>query len=243
MVVLADPAAVAAATADRVVAAARNAIQRRGVFRMALSGGATPLLAYPLLVAPPRVDGVDWSRVEFFWGDERPVPPDHPESNFRAAQAGLLSRLPGVRPEAIHRMPAERPDLDAAARDYQAEMAGAFGDTADEAKVPVLDLVWLGMGRDGHTASLFPGSAALAERMRWVVGNWAPSPAAWRMTLTYPVLNAAREALFQVCGPGKDAAFATVRAGSPASPAAAVRARRTLWIVDLAVAGGAGYTG
>lgn len=237
--VLADSAAVAAATADRVVAAARNAILRRGVFRIALSGGATPRPAYPLLVAPPRVDAVDWSRVEFFWGDERPVPPDHPDSNFRAAHGGLLSRLPGLRPEAIHRMPAERPDLDAAARDYQAEMARAFGIPADGTTVPVFDLVWLGMGRDGHTASLFPGSAALAETRRWVVGNWVPGPASWRMTLTYPILNAAREALFQVCGPGKDAAFASVRAGSPTSPAAAVRARRTLWIVDRAVVGDA----
>ncbi len=239
MVVLADSAAVAAATADRVVAAARNAIRRRGVFRLALSGGATPRPAYPLLVASPRVDAVDWSRVEFFWGDERPVPPDHHDCNFRAADDALLSRLPRLRPEAIHRMPAERPDLDAAARDYQAEMARVFGIPADGATLPVFDLVWLGMGRDGHTASLFPGSAALAERRRWVVANWAPGPACWRMTLTYPVLNAAREALFQVCGPGKDVAFASARAGAPTSPAAAVRARRTLWIVDRAVAGNA----
>ncbi len=238
VVILADAAAVATATADEVVAAARNAIRRRGVFRIALSGGATPLLVYPLLLASPRVDAVDWSRVEFFWGDERAVPPTDRDSNYNAALGVFLSDLPGVRLSAVHRMPAERADLDLAAHEYQDEMARAFGIPADGASLPVFDLVWLGMGRDGHTASLFPGSAALAERRRWVVGNWAPATGAWRMTLTYPVLNAAREALFQVSGPDKDAAFASVLAGSPASPATAVRASRTVWIVDRAVAGG-----
>ena len=239
LVVLPTPAAVAEATADRVVAAARNAIRRRGVFRVALSGGTTPLLVYPLLLAAPRLAAVDWSLAEFFWADERAVPPTHRESNYNAALAVFLSDLPGVRLSAVHRMPAERLDLDAAARDYQAEIARAFGIPAGATTPPVFDLIWLGMGRDGHTASLFPGSAALAERRRWVVGNWAPGPAMWRMTLTYPVLNAAREALFQVCGPEKEAAFAAVWAGSHQLPAAAVRARRTLWLVDRAAAHGA----
>jgi 6-phosphogluconolactonase len=236
--VLADEAAVAAATADRVVWAGRNAIRRRGVFRIALSGGTTPLLVYPLLLDAPRVRAVDWSLAEFFWADERAVPPTDRDSNYNAALGRFLSDLPGARLSAVHRMPAERPDLDAAAQDYQAEMARAFGIPADGPTLPVFDLIWLGMGRDGHTASLFPGSQALSERRRWVVGNWAPASASRRMTLTYPVLNAAREALFQVCGPGKDVAFAAVQAGTPWLPAASVHARRTLWIVDRAVAGG-----
>lgn len=237
VVILADPAAVAAATADRVVAAARNAIRRRGAFRLALSGGTTPLLVYPLLLAAPRVDAVDWSLVEFFWADERAVAPTDRDSNYNAALGLFLSDLPGARLSAVHRMQADRPDLDAAARAYQVEMAGVFGIPGDGPAVPVFDLVWLGMGRDGHTASLFPGSTALAERTRWVTGSWAPGPGSGRMTLTYPVLNAARLALFQVCGPEKAAAFGSVRAGSGEAPAAAVRARQTLWIVDRAAAG------
>ncbi|TMB56285.1 MAG: 6-phosphogluconolactonase, partial [Chloroflexi bacterium] len=185
---------VATAAADRIVAAARNAIRRRGVFRIALSGGSTPLAVYPLLVTSPRVEAVDWSRVEFFWGDERAVTPDHPDSNCGAARRGLLDRLPGVRPEAIHRMEAEREDLDAAARDYQQEIARAFGLPAAGPRRPSFDLIWLGMGRDGHTASLFPDSTALAERRRWVIATWAPGQASRRMTLTFPILNAAREA-------------------------------------------------
>jgi len=235
VVVLPDPAAVAAATADRVVATVRNAIRRRGVCRLVLSGGATPLLAYPLLLAPPRVDAVDWSSVEFFWADERAVPPTYLDSNYNAALGVFLSDLPGVRLSAVHRMEAERGDLDAAAADYQAEIARAFGLRGADAAIPAFDLAWLGMGRDGHTASLFPGSAALGERRRWAVANWTGGAAGWRMTLTYPILNAAREVLFQVCGPDKrDALAATLRGETPA---ARVRARRTLWLVDREAAG------
>lgn len=236
VVVLPDPAAVAVSAADRIVAAARNAIRRRGVFRIALSGGSTPLAVHPLLLARPRVDAVDWSRVAFFWGDERTVPPDHPDSNFGTAKRALLDRLPGVQPGDVHRMPAEREDLDAAAQDYQDELARAFAVAPDSKRPPAFDLVWLGMGRDGHTASLFPESTALAERRRWVVATWAPGPACWRMTLTFPILNAAREALFVACGPDKAAAFHAVREGSGQTPAARVRARRTLWLVDAAAA-------
>jgi 6-phosphogluconolactonase len=237
VVVLPDPGAVAAAAADRIVAAGRNAIRRRGVFRIALSGGSTPLRVYRLLVRPPRVDAVDWSRVEFFWGDERNVPPEHRDSNYGLARRALLDRLPGVLPGAVHRMQAEREDLDASAWAYQEEIAGAFGLYPATRRPPALDLVWLGMGRDAHTASLFPGSTALAERRRWVVANWAPGPATWRMTMTYPMLNAARECLFVAWGPDKTAAFRAVRRGSKKAPAGRVRARRILWLVDAAAAG------
>jgi 6-phosphogluconolactonase len=242
IVVLPDPAAVAAAAADRIVAAGRNAIRRRGIFRFALSGGATPLSIYPLLLSPPRVEAVDWSRVEFFWGDERCVPPHDPESNYGAAKAAFLDLLPGVRDDAVHRMAADRQDLDAAAADYQEEIARAFGLPVKGPRRPSFDLIWLGMGRDGHTASLFPESTALAERRRWVVGTWAPGPACWRMTLTFPILNAAREALFVVWGADKAVPFRfmrrwTGRTGTAEAPASRVRARRTLWLVDAAAAG------
>lgn len=238
-VVLPDPDAVAVAAADRFVALAANAIRRRGSFRVAISGGFTPRAAHALLAAPPRATAVDWSRVELFWVDERTVPPDHPDSNFGAARIGGLARVDGLRDDAVHRMRAEAADLDASAHAYQAEIATVFGVPGD-ARPPRFDLVWLGMGLDGHTASLFPGSPALGERRRWVVGAWAPGPASWRMTLTFPVLNAAREALFTVCGPDKAAAFATVRSGSSELPAARVRARRTLWLVDASAAGSGG---
>jgi 6-phosphogluconolactonase len=239
IVVLPDPAAVAIAAADRIVAAGRNAIRRRGIFRIALSGGATPLAVYPLLLEPPRVDAIDWSRVEFFWGDERTVLPEHMDSNCGAARRALLDRLPGVRDERVHRMQAERPDLHAAARDYQEEIARAFGLPATARRRPSFDLIWLGMGRDGHTASLFPDSAALVERDRWVVASWAPAAATWRMTLTFPILNAAREALFVVWGSDKALAFRFMRrvTGPSSVPAARVHARRTLWLVDAAAAG------
>ena len=126
-------------------------------------------------------------------------------------------------------------DLEFGARQYEEELRRVIGGDG----VPVFDLIWLGMGADGHTASLFPDSAALDERERLVVANWAPSLEAWRMTLTYPVLNAAREAMFVVTGADKADAVARIRAGSHDPPAARVRARRTTWLIDAA-AGGTG---
>jgi 6-phosphogluconolactonase len=233
--VLPDPSAVAIATADRFVTAARSAIDKRDVFRVALSGGGTPKHVYPLLLAPSRRDAVDWSRVEFFWGDERAVPPDHPDSNFGAAYGALIAQLPNVRPDRVHRMPAEAPDIDAAALSHESELRLAFGARGSEP--PAFDFIWLGMGHDGHTASLFPGSLALAEGERWVVGNWVPSLEAWRMTLTYPVLNAGRTVIFAVTGADKADALRAIRAGGSGLPAEAVAGRRVEWIIDAAAAG------
>ena len=234
--VLRDAATVAEATADRFVTAARTAIDERGVFRVALSGGSTPKHVYPLLLEPARRDAVDWEAVEFFWGDERAVPPDHPESNFGVAYGMLISQLPDVRPDRIHRMPAEAPDLDAAALTYESELRLAFGARGDEP--PAFDLIWLGMGPDGHTASLFPGSAGLEERRRWVIANFAPAQDAWRMTLTFPVLNAGRGVLFVVTGADKADALREIRAGGSDLPAAHVDGEQVEWIVDAAAAGG-----
>jgi 6-phosphogluconolactonase len=231
--VLPDVDAVAAATADRLVAAGRNAIRRRGRFILALTGGTTPLAVCPLLVVPPRVRMLDWTKVEFFFGDERAVPPNDPESNYNTARLALLDYLPRLRMEQVHRMPCELEDLDFGARQYEEELRRVIGGDG----VPVFDLIWLGMGADGHTASLFPDSAALDERERLVVANWVPSLEAWRMTLTYPVLNAAREAMFVVTGADKADAVARIRAGSDDPPAARVRARRTIWLVDAAASG------
>lgn len=225
---------VSRATADRFITAAVDAIAARGIFRVALSGGGTPKRIYPLLLEPARRDAVDWSAVEFFWGDERCVPPDHPESNFGVAYGMLISQLPGVRPDRIHRMAAESNDLEAAALAYETELRLAFAARGDEP--PAFDLIWLGMGRDGHTASLFPGSTALDEQERSVVATWVPSLQLWRMTLTFPVLLAALETLFVVTGADKAAVFSAVRAGSADLPAARVTGDNVIWLVDAAAA-------
>jgi 6-phosphogluconolactonase len=226
--------AVAREAANRFISIVANAIERRGIARVALSGGSTPKLVYPLLLEPSRRDLIDWSAVQFFWGDERAVPPDHPESNFGVAYGMLISQLPGVRQDRVHRMAAESPDLDAAALAYETELRLAFGVRGDSP--PALDLVWLGMGPDGHTASLFPGSDALDVTERWVVANWWPEREEWRMTMTYPVLNAADETIFVVTGEDKADALARVRSGDTDLPASRVGGRAVRWIVDAAAA-------
>ena len=232
--VLRDAAEVAEVAADRFVSTALSSIEERGIFRVALSGGSTPKRVYPLLLEPARRDAVDWSAVEFFWGDERAVPPDHPDSNFGVAYGMLISQLPNVRPDRVHRMPAEAPDLDAAALSYESELRLAFGTRGD--KPPAFDLIWLGMGPDGHTASLFPGSTGLEERHRWVIANFAPSQNAWRMTLTFPVLKAGRDVVFVVTGADKADALREIRAGGTDLPAARVDGHHVEWIVDAAAA-------
>lgn len=236
--VLPDSPSTCQAVADRFVALAVVAIEERGTFRVALSGGNTPKNVYPFLLEPERRDAVDWSRVEFFWGDERAVPPDHPESNFGVAYGMFISQLPGVRQDRIHRMPAEAPDLDAAALSYETELRLAFDARGTEP--PAFDLIWLGMGPDGHTASLFPESKALVETERWVVGNWAPHQETWRMTLTFPVLNAGRGVIFAVEGANKADALRRIRSGSSDLPAARVDGPQVEWIIDAAAAGDAG---
>jgi 6-phosphogluconolactonase len=234
-VILPDLGAVAAEAADRFVESARTAVEARGTFRVALSGGTTPNAVYPLLCSEPRVGRVDWSRVEFFWGDERAVPPDDPESNFGTAYRMFISHLPGVRPDAIHRMQGEGPDLDASALAYETELRLAFNARGDHP--PEFDLVWLGLGPDGHTASIFAGSSAVRVMDRWVVANWVPSRQVWRLTLTYPVIDAAREVVFLATGENKANALRHIRTGRSPLPAARVRARRVVWLIDAAAAG------
>jgi 6-phosphogluconolactonase len=227
----------AEAAADRIVELARNAIRRRGRFALALSGGSTPRLIYPLLAASPRVDAVDWSRVHLFWGDERAVPPDHPESNYGLARELLLDHLPRLRPSLVHRMPADAADREAAATSYARTIGRLFGSPASER--PRLDLIWLGMGPDGHTASLFPGATTLAARDSLVVPAQAPAGMAVqdRMTFTLPLINASRAVLFVVAGADKAAAVRSVLDGSRELPASRVRARSTLWLLDAQAAG------
>jgi 6-phosphogluconolactonase len=230
----ADAAAVSHTTADRFVEAAIDAIAERGIFRVALSGGGTPKQVYPLLLEPGRRDAVDWSAVEFFWGDERSVPPDHPESNFGVAYQMFISHLPGARPDRIHRMPAEAPDIHAAALTYESELRLAFGARGQD--LPVFDFMWLGMGPDGHTASLFPGSDALDATDRWVLANWSPHMQTWRMTLTFPVILASRSIVMEVMGENKAHAVAQIRDGSTELPASRIAGEHVEWIIDAAAA-------
>lgn len=210
-----DVQSLSEAAAHEWVRCAREAAAARGRFTIALSGGSTPKHLYQLLAGEPFRSQVDWSHVEIFWGDERCVPPDHPDSNYRMAREAMLANLP-IPAEHIHRIEAERSDRDAAARDYEAVLARAFG-VAIGREPPALDLVLLGMGPDGHTASLFPQTQALDETKRWVVANPVPQLHTQRLTLTRPILNRAREVLFLVAGADKAERLAEVLAG-PADP-------------------------
>jgi 6-phosphogluconolactonase len=197
----ADAEAVSQAAAREFVRCATEAINARSKFTVALSGGSTPRRLYQLLADAPLRDRLDWGKVEIFWGDERSVPPDHADSNYRMANEAMLSRLP-FPPERIHRLQAERSDRDKAAQDYQADIARAFG-ISPTGEPPAFDLILLGMGPDAHTASLFPGSTALGETKKWVVPNWVEKFKTFRLTMTRTIINKARQVLFLVAGRDK----------------------------------------
>jgi 6-phosphogluconolactonase len=238
--ILADGRELSRAAAEEFVRLADEAVRGRGRFSVALSGGSTPEALYRLLAAEdggfrPRVP---WGQAYFFWGDERHVPPDHPNSNCRMAYEAMLSRVP-VPPGNVHRIPAENPDAAEAAAKY-AETLRRFFDAA-AGRFPRFDLVLLGMGSDGHTASLFPGTDAVHERARLVAAPWVEKLGAHRITLTVPVLNAAASAIFLVSGEGKAEALRAVLEGPHRPdrfPAQLVRPRdgRLLFLVDRAAA-------
>lgn len=206
-----DPEAVSRAAAHDFVGLARAAITERGRFCVALSGGSTPRRMYEILSEAPRWAHLPWERVEFFWGDERAVPPDHPDSNFGAAAASLLRKL-AIPEERIHRIQGELPDVHEAARRYQAELTRVF-DAPSDGRPPIFDLVLLGMGPDGHTASLFPYSQPLTERRRWVVGHHVARLGKARITLTPPILNRAAEVRLLVTGADKAGVLKEVLVG------------------------------
>lgn len=189
-----------------IVRAARDSIADHGRFTWALSGGSTPRALYALLAEQDAAQ-IDWSRVHVFWGDERTVPPDHADSNYRMAQEALLSRV-SIPAAQIHRIQGELPP-EQAADAYESLLRREFGQDGR------FDLVLLGMGDDGHTASLFPHTKALHERERWVVANEVPQLTTWRITLTYPAINAAARVAFLVSGAGKAARLRDVLEGTP----------------------------
>jgi 6-phosphogluconolactonase len=239
--VLPDAAAVQRAAAEELTARTAAAVRARAVASVALSGGSTPRGLHALLADPsgPFRARVPWAQLEVFWGDERCVPPDDPDSNYRMARETLLDHVP-IPAEQIHRMAGEDPEPARAAERYARELSEVFarrGQVVDG--WPRFDLVLLGMGADGHTASLFPGTEAVHESARPVVAVWVPKLRAHRITLTPPVLTRAEAVRVLVTGADKAEALAAVLEGPlqpDVLPSQVLRpaASRVLWLVDAA---------
>jgi 6-phosphogluconolactonase len=225
------PEEFAAGVADWMVARLQERLAAGGTCSLALSGGHTPQPVYEALASPHRAAAVDWERVEIYFGDERGVPADAAGSNYRMAREALLDHV-ALAPARVHRMAADRADLDAACREYEALLP------------PRLDVLLLGMGPDGHTASLFPGSDALGERWRRVVPATAPVPPTRRMTVTPPVIAAARHVAVVVAGAAKAGIVARALAGPAAPREFPVQlAAAGHWFLDAPAAAGLGAIG
>ena len=230
--ILPDPLALARHVAEWMTEAARAA---RGPFRVSLSGGSTPKALYSLLPADGFRPRFPWQLVSWYWGDERFVPYDHPESNYGMAREAMLADAP-VPPENIHPVPVDGTPEDAARR-YERTLQKAYGAATLDPARPLFDVTLLGLGSDGHTASLLPGEAVLRERKRWVsvVSHGRPEI---RITMTYPVIESSRRVAFLVAGSEKAAILQKIRNGDSQAPAARVRPRGELfWFVDRAAAG------
>jgi 6-phosphogluconolactonase len=233
IILCADAAALARHGAEHFVANAAQAIAQTGRFAVALSGGSTPAALYALLSTDEFRARVDWSRVHLFWGDERCVPPEHPDSNFRMTRENLLDHV-SLPPENIHRMPGDLEPA-AAADAYEAELKKFFG-----AGLPRFDLIFLGLGEDGHTASLFPGSAALELSERLVAAVYVEKLRSHRLTLTLAAINAAAEIVFLIAGASKTAIVREIFSGAARYPAARVEPARgrLVWMMDSDAAAG-----
>jgi 6-phosphogluconolactonase len=206
-----DPSALAWRAALQFVELAEEAVAARGRVRIAISGGNTPKATFELLANPehPFLSRMPWYALELFWVDERTVPPDHPESNFRMTRESLLDHV-GLRPDQIHRIQGEL-EPEVAAAEYEFDLRRTF--RLEGAESPRFDVVALGMGDDGHTASLFPHTDAIHEIGRLVVANQVPQKDTWRVTLTSPVINHAREVFFLIEGEAKAAVLEQVFTG------------------------------
>jgi 6-phosphogluconolactonase len=235
--VFGDPEALARAAAEELAGRAEAAVQARNRFTLALSGGHTPLGLYRFLAGPyePRFA---WDHIHLFWGDERDVPADAEASNYGTLQREMLDRM-SRRPAGIHPIPATGHDPDAAARAYERELVEFFH--LPPGGAPRFDTVLLGLGSDGHTASLFPGTAAVGERRRLVVDNWVEKLSTHRITVTLPLLNASRATVFLVEGEAKAEVLSRVLDGpADAAPLPAQLVEPEdgdlLWLVDRAAA-------
>jgi 6-phosphogluconolactonase len=236
--IVADPEELAREGAGIFIARVQRALRRKEACTVVLAGGSTPRGLYSLLAGGKSFQAaVPWEKVHFFFGDERHVPPDHPESNFRMANEVLLSKV-AVPADHVHRMRGEEPDAGKAAEEYEGILRSFFRPKPGE--IPELDFILLGMGADGHTASLFPGTEALKERNRLVAANWVPGLNACRLTMTLPLLNNARYVLFLVTGTQKAETMRKVleEKSDEALPAGLIRPikGKCLWLVDRSAA-------
>ncbi len=231
--VLADPEALALRVADWMLAVA---MAKDGTMAIALSGGATPRVLYEHLAAPPRREAFPWLRAHWFWGDERFVPPDDPRSNYRMAREAMLSRVP-IPAANIHPVPTTAATPEAAASRYEQDLKSFYGADRLDAARPLFDIVLLGLGTNGHTASLFPGTSVLAVRDRWVAAVLGAEAEA-RVTLTYPPLESGRHVAFLVTGAEKREVLDRIRRGDGDLPAARLHPTGALtWFADRAAAG------
>ena len=220
--------------ADFLVQVIQETVVKEGRVALCLSGGSTPRELYSLLSCPPYCHEIPWKKVHIFWGDERHISLDEPDNHYRMAMNLFLSKVP-IPPHNIHRMVVEIAEPDRVAKEYEFHLRTFFGLPDDG--IPQFDLIFLGMGADGHTASLFPGTTALNERKRLVVSNYVPRLGLFRMTLTLPVFNQGRKVVFLVSGTSKSAMLKTVLQDSkgksllPAQMVCPVSGE-VLWLVD-----------
>ena len=237
--ILTTPQELFAAAADEIVLEANDAVNARGRFTIALSGGSTPKSLYNLLATNARTS-LPWDRSYFFWGDERHVPPTDSESNYHMADEAMLSKVP-VPTANVFRVPAENPDAEAAAAAYEQTLRKFFDVPADG--VPHFDLILLGMGPDGHTASLFPGTAGLKEKSHLVIANWVEKLKTHRLSFTLPVINGAHTVAFLVSGTDKAPVLKEVLEGNAPGdqyPSKLVKPKdgKLIWFLDRAAASG-----
>jgi len=228
--------------ANHILEIGRKALAECGLFRLSLAGGNTPRVVYEAM-AKLGAD-FDWRKTQITFGDERCVPPDHADSNYRMANEAMISKVP-VPAENVHRMKAEESDIDAAAADYEALLRRHFN--LKEGQWPRFDLLLLGMVDDGHTASLFPGTKALGEKQRIVVSNWVEKFNTNRMTLSAPAINNSRTILFMAAGDSKRGPLKEVLSGERNPnlyPSQLIEATdgKVIWMVDEAAVGGESYS-
>jgi len=209
-----NAAELAQQAAQLILTQSQLGVARNNLFTIALSGGSTPKRLYELLADPTQQfrSQLPWDRIHFFWTDERHVPPDHPDSNYRMVREAMLVRAP-VPPTNVHRMLSEKPNASEAANDYESQLRDFFHPPAGE--LPRIDFILLGLGPEGHTASLFPDSEVLQETQRWVAAPWIAKLNSYRLTMTLPVLNNASTVVFLVSGSEKAEILREVLKGEP----------------------------
>lgn len=239
--ILADPEEIARTAAVEFISRALESVRAKGLFTIVLSGGSTPKGLYSLLASEGKSGShpqLPWDKIHFFWGDERHVPPDHADSNYRMAYETLLSKV-AVPPDNVHRIKAENPDADKAAEDYEQELRRFF--RLEPKQLPQFDMILLGMGPDGHTASLFPGTEVIYESQRLVAASWVEKLKTYRITLTPPVINNADRVIFLVSGGEKAEVLQSVLQGGyqpKRFPSQIIHPTngRLLWLVDQSAA-------